>query len=204
MPTSEHLGALGAVHQGFGDLPCPCHSPDARQQFHRPGDKGVVEGDSHPLAGLDEVEHPLVASVPVGPEQQALDADLDPFRFPGPLGNIGGLAMLVVHWNDHAAPPFQQVDAGDGAQRIVGKRHGTGVNGLARLVVFVRRNGQRSRRPVHPAVLETALDSIYAVLEFSLHPFQVGQAGAVGVLVEHPRRDQFGESVDGFLNLPAG
>ena len=46
--------------------------------------------------GLHEVEHSLIADVAVGAEQQSLDTYLDPFRLPGPLRHVGGLAMLVV------------------------------------------------------------------------------------------------------------
>ena len=44
--------------------------------------------DSH------EVEHSLFAGVTVGAEQQSLDADLDPLRFPGPLWQVGVLPCL--------------------------------------------------------------------------------------------------------------
>ena len=40
-------------------------------------------------------------------------------------------------------------------------------------------------------MLETALDSVNAIGELALHPFQVGQTRAIGVLVEHPGGDQF-------------
>ena len=53
------------------------------------------------------------------------------------------------------------------------------------------RRGQIARRAVHPAVLESALDGVDTVGEFALHPLQVGQAGAVGVLVEHAGGHQF-------------
>ena len=133
-------------------------------------------------------------------EQQALDADLDPFRLPGPLRHVGSRAVLVVHGSSHVALTLDEVDTGDGSQCIVGEQHGAGVYGLRGLAVipFLRvrsvaagPRGQIARRAVHPAVLESALNGVDTVGEFALHPLQVGQAGAVGVLVEHPGGHQF-------------
>ena len=194
---------LGTVHQGFGDSPGGGHGANAGQQVQRAGYEGVVEGDRHRLAGFHEVEHSLGAGVAVGAEQQSLDADLDPLRLPGPLRHVGGLAVLVVHGGDHVAPAFDQVNTGDGSQGIVGEQHGPGVYGLRGFAVLLRHvrsdaagpRGQLARRLVHPAVLETSLDGINTVGEFTLHPFQVGQAEAVGVLVEHAGGDQFRKRV---------
>ena len=110
--------------------------------------------------------------------------------------------MLVVHGSDHVALTLNEVDTGDGAQGCVGEQNGAGVDGLRHVVSplgtggFVgRTGGQLSGRTVHPAVLETSLDGVNTVGELALHPFQVGQAGAVGVLVEHAGGDQFRKRV---------
>ena len=105
--------------------------------------------------------------------------------------------MLVVHRGDHAALAFDQVNASDCAQGCAREQNGAGVDGF-RSVVFLlgvgglagRTGGQLSGRTVHPAVLEAPLDGIDTVVELALYPFQVGQAGAIGVLVEHPGGDQ--------------
>ena len=96
-----------------------------------------------------------------------------------------------------------EVDTGDGSQGIVGEQHGPCVYGLwgfAVLLCHVRSDaagprGQLARRAVHPAVLESAPGGVDAVGEFTLHPFQVGQAVAVGVLVEHPGGNYFRKRV---------
>ena len=77
-----------------------------------------------------------------------------------------------------------------------------------RLVAFTMSiaspQGQRARRPVHPEVLEVPLDGIHAVGKHSLHPFQVGQPGAVGVLVEYTGRHRFWRCAAGLLTFLAG
>ena len=94
-------------------------------------------------------------------------------------------------------PAFDQVNTGDGAQGCVGEQNGAGVDGFRHGVFLLgigvlvgRTGGQLSGTVVHPAVLETSLDGIDTVVELALYPFQVGQAGAIGVLVEHLGGDQ--------------
>ena len=130
--------ALGAVHQGLGNLPRRRHAANPRQQPQCAVDQPIIEWDRHPLTGLDEIKRSVGARVSVGAEQQSLDANLNPFRLPGAPRNIRCFAVLVVHRGDHASLAFNQVDAGDYAQGIVGKHHGTGMNGLAGIAVFVR------------------------------------------------------------------
>ena len=43
-------------------------------------------------------------------------------------------------------------------------------------------------------MLEAAVERVRAVRELSLHPLHVAEPGAVGVLVEHSRRNQFGRA----------
>ena len=182
------------------------HIPDAREQFRSPGDEGVVEKDCYALARLDEVEHSFITVIAAGPEQQPLEADLDPFRLPGAFREVGGLAALVVHRGDGVAMTFNQVYAGDGAQGFVGHEDGACVDGLVNVIAVIAVGGggsQYPRRAVHPAVPETALDGVHAVGELALHPFQVGQSRAVSVLVEHPGRNQVLGDVDGVFRFRA-
>ena len=80
----------------------------------------------------------------------------------------------------------------------------SGVFFLRRVGLDGRTGGQLSGRTVHPAVLETSLDGIDAVGELALHPLQVGQTGAVGILVEHPGGDQVRSRAGERLGLLTG
>ena len=199
MPTREHRGHLGLSTRRWGNAARGGHVANTRQQFQSTRDEGIIQWDGDSLAGLHEVEHSLVAGVAVGAEQQSLDADLDPFRLPCALRQIGRFTMLVVDRDDRVALAFNQVDAGDDTQGLIGDQDGPGVNGFRCGIVIVPRTGllfggtrrQPSRREVYPAMLETALDGVNAVGELALHPFQVGQTRAIGVLVEHPCGNQF-------------
>jgi 3-polyprenyl-4-hydroxybenzoate decarboxylase len=48
---------------------------------------------------------------------------------------------------------------------------------------------------IHPTMLESAVNRICAVQEFSLHPFDIAEARAVGELVEHTGGNQLRQIV---------
>jgi hypothetical protein len=48
---------------------------------------------------------------------------------------------------------------------------------------------------IHAPMLESAIHRICAVQEFSLHPFDIAEARAVGELVEHTGGNQLGQIV---------
>jgi hypothetical protein len=50
-------------------------------------------------------------------------------------------------------------------------------------------------------VLESAVYSIGAVQEFSLHPFDIAETGTVGELIEHTGGDQLRRALDGSLGI---
>lgn len=61
--------------------------------------------------------------------------------------------------------------------------------------------GDFIRAGIHAPVLESAIHRICTVQKFSLYPFDIAKAGAVGKLVEHTGGNQLGHVSVGFFGF---
>ena len=77
--------------------------------------EGIVKLNGYSASGSCEIQDPLPAFVTAGPQQQALNAQLHPFRFVSIAGDIGNRAAFVIHRRSVFAVRFHQVNAGDSA-----------------------------------------------------------------------------------------
>ena len=150
--------------------------------------KLVVEGDGDSFPGADEPKHALVADVPVLTQQQPLDAQLHPFRFPRAMGVVWRRPSFGVDRDHRATGALQHVDLGDQPEHVRGELQRSGYLDLA-----LARQGRSPALGVDRPVLPTAIDGVEVVGELRVDPLEEEQAGAVRELVYHPGWDEVGD-----------
>ena len=109
---------LWAVFQRRRDGATLCHVPQPLDCALRGGDQIVVERDAHPFAAGNEVQHSFVALVAVLAQDQALHAQLYPFRVVGALLHVRPFATFVVDRHHLSLIRLDQVHARDQPQAL--------------------------------------------------------------------------------------
>lgn len=181
-------GAFGAVHQRGGDLAAGGDEAQAVDGVAGEGVEFVVEFHRDPLAGFGVVEHAAAAGVAVLLEDEPLHAELHAFGVVGAAGDVGAFAAFVVHGGDGAVGHFEQVEPGDEPECAAGERDGAGVDALFLLQRLG--GGEIAAGLIHPPMHVLALHRVARIRPLALHPLQVGEPGAVLVLVDHAGGEQ--------------
>jgi hypothetical protein len=95
-------------------------------------------------------------------------------------------AALIVDRLDRAVLALDQIELGNQAEPLGGKRHRARVDAI--LLADLLGLGQRPRSAVDPAMHPTTLDGVGRIRPFPLHPFEVRQPRTILKLVDHSRR----------------
>lgn len=196
-------GAFGAVAERGRARARVGHGAHLAEQFACARDERLVQRDGDAAARLGEVDFAVVAGVAVFAQDEALRAHLHALGLVRALGEVRRGAALHVH--GHGAPGLllDEVDPRDEARIGRGHEHGArlvdegvvdfGRRGLSPVAAGRRaRLGEAALFPVHAAMLKPAIDCVHAVGELGFDPFEPAQPRTIGILVQHPRRDQVG------------
>ncbi len=183
--------ALGAVVEGRGESLRLGGCTQGQSRFPHSVEQGVRDGNLDPVAGPHVEDEATLALIAVRAQYQGLGPHLDDVGFPGTLGPVRLMPVLVVHGGRDPPLGLDQVHPRDDARVRGGQRDGTRVDLGRRLTLrdVVRVRKQRPRH-VHPPVLVAPLDRIGRVLELALDPFQIGEPRAIDPLVQHAGGDQ--------------
>ena len=159
----------------------------------RRGAQRLVEHDSHALATLGIVDGAFLDAVAVLFQQQRLQADLDTLGLVGAQRDMRAPAALVVDRRHDAVLGLGDVELGNDAQALGGKRQRAADDLVGRCRIGVLEGlGRRQRRarPIDAPVNALAFDRVAGLRPFALGPHEVGQARTIDELVHHARRDE--------------
>ena len=120
-------------------------------------------------------------------QQQTLQADLHALRLIRSLRHVRRRAALVIH-RDHALViRLDHVHTRRHSKLVRAEQNGACVQ--ARHLNHLLRLRHAPMLLIHTPVHESSVERVRIVRPFALHMFQIKQAWAVGIFINHPRRN---------------